>query len=75
MPVSRHPEGTDEIPFPHTRYDWMRDGKPLGPTIKVEVRPGGWFRAPSAPKIEGWEHFFSAHHGQERTEYSYRQIA
>jgi hypothetical protein len=76
MPVSHHPEGTDEIPVPHTRFDWMRrvgdDLVPLRPTISVEVRPGGWFGAPPAPAIEGWEPFFVAHYGQERTVYSYR---
>lgn len=68
--VSEHPEGTDEIPVPHTRFEWRRGH----PTIWVEVRPGGWFGAPPAPKIVGWEHFFSAHYGQERTVYTYRPV-
>ena len=71
MPVTRNPEGTEDFPVPHTRIDWARSGDV---SISVEVRPGGWFRAPAAPKVEGYEVFFVAHHGQERTVYTYRPV-
>ena len=50
-----------------------RDGR-SGDKIQVTFRPGGWFVAPRAPKIEGYECFFVSHFGSEKTVYSYRRV-
>lgn len=68
MPIERHPDGTDAIPYPHKIVHW----KTGAPTLWVEMTPGGWFNAPPEPTIPGWKCFFHSHFGVERVVYSYK---
>lgn len=66
--IERFPDGTPEIPYPHTTIRWS-DG---AVSLTVRVEPGGMLSAPPAPKIDGFACHFVAHHGRSHTEYTYR---
>ena len=65
--IERFPEGTPEIPFPHTVEHSDRHGT----SIRVRVEPGGMLSAPPAPKIPGFVCHFVGHHA-DHTVYSYK---
>lgn len=44
-------------------------------TKRVSVPGHSWITGAKAPAIEGWECFFVAHYGVERTEFVYRPTA
>ena len=63
----RFPEGTPEIPYPHT----VEHSRRFGTSIRVTVTPGGMLSAPPAPKIPGFVCHFVAH-TSDHTVYSYK---
>lgn len=65
--IERFPEGTPEIPYPHTIIHW-KDG---AASLSLRVEPGGMLSSPPAPKLEGWTAYFVGHHGT-HTVYTYR---
>lgn len=65
--IERFPEGTPEIPYPHT----VEHSRRFGPSIRLRVEPGGMLSAPPAPEIPGFVCHFVGHH-VDHTIYSYK---
>lgn len=66
--IERYPEGTNEIPYPHT----VEHSRRFGTSIRLRVEPGGMLSAPPPPEIPGFVCHFVGHHG-DHTIYSYKE--